>query len=94
MKVQSIIGFFIAVRGKYSHLPSTNLLIGVSDEKQETGLANSLEETKDYRRGRLRLRLTVPALPPEHLRSARREEPPVMVRWKRKSVSIQEFHYF
>ena len=43
MKVQSVIGFFIAVRGKYSPLPSTNLLIGVSDEKQETGLANSLE---------------------------------------------------
>ena len=51
MKVQSVIGFFSAVRGKYSPLPSTNLLIGVSDEKQETGLANSLEETKDYRRG-------------------------------------------
>jgi len=50
MKVQSVIVFFIAVRGKYSPLPSTNLLIGVSDEKQETGLANSLEETKDYRR--------------------------------------------
>ena len=29
---------------------------------------------KDHRRGVLRLRLTVPALPPEHLRSARKEE--------------------
>ena len=34
---------------------------------------------KDHRRGVLRLRLTVPALPPEHLRSARREEPTMTV---------------
>ena len=54
-------------------------------------LAKSLEPKVDDSQGRqttdggiLRLRLTVPALPPEHLRSARREEPPVILRRQRK----------